>query len=137
MLKGRTIMGQQSNTLPVLPQKIITGQEDSGLDSIDAQFHAFSDTDPPTPGASITLTLPCNPKLGEHHTIVATTAAVNLDGGDYPVISNGAPFAGPIPVGSARHIVFSKDPGLANKNDCGCDGNGNGNGNGAGVWIVH
>lgn len=115
-------MGTQSNTLPVLPEKIITGQEDSGLDSIDAQFHAFSDTDPPTPGATITLTLPCNPKLGEKHLIVASSAAVNLDGNSVPIVENNAPFVNPIPAGSARWIVFSKDPN-GGQVGCGCGGN--------------
>lgn len=126
-------MGTQSNTLPVLPQKIITAQDDSGLDNIDAQIHFFSDSNPPTPGQTHTLTLPCAPGLGQSHRIVAATAAVNIvDSNGTPITRNGLPFANPLPLGSSVVITFTKDPAGGQSNGCGCGGSDTS----GGTWVV-
>lgn len=132
-------MATQANTLPVLPKKIIVASdgEDVILGNLDSQLQVFSSTDPPTPGESVNVTLPCNPQLGLSIEIVAVNAAVNLDGNGFPISQPGVVNPTVVAAGSRVVATFVQDPALRSGGGC-CNGNGSTDGSnlGNGAWIV-
>lgn len=119
-------MAVQSNTLPVLPKKIITSDGDVNVGNLDSQVQLFSSTEPPTPGESHAVLLPCNPQLGQSHKIIAVSAGATLDGNGAPILRAGVVDPNALAAGECVELTFAKDPA---GNGCGCAGSE------GGAWI--
>ena len=108
--------GRQANTIyRQNALRIVTTDEDTHIDTNDDQVHVVGTDDDVT---VVTLTLPCNPKVGEQHLLVATSAPITVDGNGADVTAGYES----IPVGYSMLYTFSQDQCSEDDDD-------------AGIWI--
>lgn len=97
--KRTTIYRQNTTT-------VIETDDDYTLDTGDDQVHVTGKDDPDV--ASVTLTMPCNPQLGEQHLLVAAGAPITVDGNGNAVDG----LATSVAKGHAALLTFSRDEAL-------------------------